>query len=78
MVMGVPTLNAKKKLAPPCTRHEVGANELKVFGAYPGTFQLPYCEATIWPSIFCAWTPPQQNNIIIKAKKILIGLKLCL
>jgi hypothetical protein len=27
MRIGVPVLKAKKKLAPPCTRHDPGANE---------------------------------------------------
>jgi len=70
ILMGVPVLNAKKKLAPPCTRQESGAKLLKVFAAYPGTFHRPYWDATICPSIFWARTADQPTNIT-KTTKIL-------
>ena len=29
----------------------------------PGTVQVPYCDAMIWPSIFCAWSDRPEKKI---------------
>src|ERR1700677_543763 len=60
MRIGVPVLKAKKKLAPPCTRQDAGAKEY-VFDVYPCTVHVPYSDAMICPSMFCAATCEAQK-----------------